>query len=122
MLDCLETFELYGVGICFLKNNESYKITINMPDKEISYEQKVSFLVINDYFKKFLDRDMEAIYENIELITRIKRYSRDDNILDIAVPLFCKFFKNYILEFEMEIACDIEREKSPFYATKYGNK
>jgi len=122
MLDYLETFDITGANICFLKNKEVTTITIHIPDIELSYNQKVAFFVVADYFKKFLSQYIENIFDKIENKTRKKNLNRDDNIIDIALPCISEYFRNYITKFEIEIACDIEREKSPCYSTNYMNK
>jgi len=53
---------------------------------------------------------------------KLKGIGNDENIIDIVLAKLDKYFKKYFFESEIDIICDIEREKSPYYPNRFTKK
>ena len=122
MLNCLNSIGLDDARVVLLSqksSNEISKITITISNKMLSEEKKIALHVASGYFDKFFKNNSSYIYTKAEKIVNQRKMSYNDDITDILVRLLESGFKKYFMESEIDILCDIEREKSPYYPNFY---
>ncbi|WP_321779377.1 hypothetical protein [Sulfurimonas sp.] len=126
MLDYLKIFELHNVEILYYdtyndSDNISTKIKLGLSTKVkyVSKEQLISFLILSSFFDTWLVRDIDIVYDEIK--SEIYRKGSDEHANEKALinSVLSQYFHNYIKEYEVEIYCELEREKSSFYIYKY---
>lgn len=124
MLDFLNIFGLNEVKIFYIQNNndiEKSSFTLSIPNTDLSEDKKIAFYILDKYFKKFILKYLSKIYLEAVKIVENSNLTDEENINFIVFPIIKKHFKNFVEENEIEIACEIEREKSSFYPTTYNN-
>lgn len=125
MLKYLDIFDLPKVEIVFLSINggdEAEKITLAIPKQENSNDVLIAFSVISTYFKNFLVKNIKVALDEVRTIANKQGYDRAEDISHIILKVLARHFYDYVCEFEIEIVCDIEREKSPYYINNYEKK
>lgn len=126
MLDYLKTFDLYNVDIQYYDihhdsgaTSSKIKLALSTKIKYVPKERITSFLIFSSFFDTFLIRDINTIYD--ELKAKIYRKGSNEYANERALinSVISQYFYNYVKEYEVEIYCELEREKSPFYMHKY---
>lgn len=125
-LDYLKIFDLQNVEIQYYNTHHdsgttSRKIKLALPIKvkHVPKERITSFLIVSSFFDTFLIRDINTIYD--EAKAKIYKKGSDEyaNEKELINSVISQYFHRYVKEYEIEIYCELEREKSPFYTHKY---
>ena len=126
MLDYLKTFDLYNVDIQYYDihhdsgaTSSKIKLALSTKIKYIPKERITSFLIFSSFFDTFLIRDINTIYDEIKAKIYKKGSDEYANERTLINDVISQYFYNYVKEYEVEIYCELERAKSPFYTHKY---
>lgn len=122
MLDFLDTFGLkkahlaFGAAYSDLTMDEEYFMILDSPEKWESDDKYKTLWILNSFFFKYRSEVMPHLQEKIysEAIIQAGR-TKDEYAGDIVYPIIAESFHEYVLEWEVEIACEVERAKSLAY-------
>ena len=114
----LSEFGLEKINVTFMQNKGKKEIVLCARDSLGKFDE-IAFKVFAFFFKKFIVLHHDEFYEDV--ISKVKKagLSNTGDISDIAKKAIMQHFEKYIQNNEIDIICEIEREKSPFYVNKY---
>jgi len=118
MLNYLNIFDLYDVRIACVKGESYDNFVLKMPSKDITKDTKIAFFIVGKHFEMFTAKNSSFLYDKLEIVVKQRGYGYNDNISNIIFDFLSRYFRKYVKKYEIEILCDIEREKSPFYKNK----
>ncbi len=116
--DILQEYGIDKSDIIFPKTTKGMKITL-CARSSLSSSGEVTFKILGKYFEDFLASEINYWLEEIRHRVSLAGLSNTDNIKDIAKDVLMSAFESYLHKNDIEIICDIEREKSPFYENMY---
>ena len=117
-MNLLDEFDLSHVDIAFLYSENKKGIALCMRG-HLDDADKVTFEIFSVYFNRFLQKHGDECYEEVAQRAKMVGRSHAGDIKDIAKEVLMQQFEKYLQHYEVEVVCDIEREKSPFYVSKY---
>ena len=120
MLTFLNRVDLHGIEIIIVASKSSgvvisESIYLSIPKILLFDDNKIAFHIVNNYFKKFLQKNAKFLIGRLETIIDSRGIEHSENAKDIIVGIIESYFKKYYMEHEFDIICDIEREKSSCY-------
>ncbi len=117
-MNLLDEFGLSRADIAFLYSENKKGIALCMRS-DLDDTDRVTFEIFSVYFNRFLQKHIDECYEEVAQRAKMVGRSHAGDIKDIAKEVLMQHFKKYLQQYEVEVVCDIEREKSPFYISKY---
>jgi len=117
-MSLLDEFGLSRADIAFLYSKNKKGIALCMRSY-LNDADKITFEIFSVYFNKFLQKHGNECYEEVAQRAKMVGRSHAGDIKYIAKEVLMQHFKKYLQQYEVEVVCDIEREKSPFYTSKY---
>jgi len=114
----LDEFGFSDADIAILYSENKSEIALCMR-KDIDDSDKATFEIFSVHFNKFLLDNINECYEEIVQRAKMVGRSHAGDVKDILKDVLMQKFIKYLQQYEVEIVCDIEREKSPFYINKY---
>ena len=87
----------------------------------LSANDEIAFKVFGKYFEDFFALEADNWFQEVQNRAIMAGFANAGDISDIAKEVIMSAFEAYLQEKDIEIVCDIEREKSPFYANKYND-
>ena len=117
-MNLLDEFGLSHTDIAFLYSENKKGIALCVRS-HLDDADKVTFEIFSVFFNRFLQKHGDECYEEVAQRAKMVGRSHAGDIKDIAKEVLMQHFKKYLQQYEVEVVCDIEREKSPFYISKY---
>ncbi|WP_457747461.1 hypothetical protein [Sulfurimonas sp.] len=114
----LEEFGLSNADIAFLHSKNKTRVALCVRGS-LKESDKITLDVFTEYFNKFFVKYADECYEEVLQKAKMVGRSHAGDIRDIAKDVLMQKFDAYLQQHEVEVVCDIEREKSPFYVSKY---
>ena len=117
-MNLLDEFGLSHADIVFLYSENKKGIALCVRG-HLDDADKVTFEIFSVYFNRFLQKHGNECYEEVAQRAKMVGRSHAGDIKDIAKEVLIQYFEKYLQQHEVEVVCDIEREKSLFYTRKY---
>jgi len=114
----LEEFGLSNADIAFLYSKNKTRVALCVRGS-LEESDKITLDIFTTYFNKFFVEYADECYEEVAQKAKMVGRSHAGDIRDIAKDVLMQRFDAYLQQNEVEVVCDIEREKSPFYVSKY---
>jgi len=114
----LSEFGLDKASVTFMRYKDKREVVLCVKGS-LEKSDEIAFQVLTSYFKKFIVLHHDEFYEEIANKAKIAGLFHAGDVNDITKEVIMRYFDTYIQKNEIDIICEIEREKSPFYANKY---
>jgi hypothetical protein len=114
----LEEFGLSNADIAFLYSKNKTRVALCVRGS-LKESDKITLDIFTAYFNEFFVKYADECYEEVAQKVKMVGRSHAGDIRDIAKDVLMQKFDAYLQQHEVEVVCDIEREKSPFYVSKY---
>lgn len=114
----LEELGLSNADIAFLYSKNKMRVALCVRGS-LKESDKITLDIFTEYFNKFFVEYADECYEEVAQKAKMVGRSHAGDIKDIAKDVLLQKFDVYLQQHEVEVVCDIEREKSPFYVSKY---
>ena len=75
--------------------------------------------MVNNCFNKFIEQNAELLYNKIESVVNAREIGHDDNIKNMVTYFVDNYFRKYFIEAEIDVVCEIQREKSTSYPSNF---
>lgn len=118
--DLLQEYGIQKSEVVFVKTTKGTKISLCVRNP-LSSDDEVVFKVLGKYFEDFLVSEVDTWFEKLQTKAIMAGFANAGDITDIAKEVIAMAFETYLQKYDIEIMCDIEQEKSPFYANKYND-
>ena len=119
-IDMLQVYGIQKSEIIFVKTTKGTKISLCVRNT-LSSDDETTFKVIGKYFEDFLVSEVDNWFEKLQTKAIMAGFANAGDITDMAKDIIAEAFETYLQKYDIEIMCDIEQEKSPFYANKYND-
>ena len=100
-------------------NSEDIEIKITSDIIPKTKDEIISFLMINDELNNFVKKNFALIVSNTESLAREIGGVSHQDIQPILKRVIGEYFTKHLVDNEVEVLCNIEREKSPHYPSLY---
>jgi hypothetical protein len=118
--DMLQVYGIQKSEVVFVKTTKGTKISLCVRTP-LSSDDKVAFKVLEKYFEDFLSSEVDNLFEKIQTKAIMAGFANAGDVTDIVKEVISEAFETYLQKYDIEIMCDIEQEKSPFYTKKYND-
>ncbi|WP_457745484.1 hypothetical protein [Sulfurimonas sp.] len=118
--DMLQVYGIQKSEVIFVQTTKGTKISLCVRNL-LSSDDEIIFKVLGKYFEDFLVSQADKWFEELQNKAIMAGFRNAGDVTDMAKDVIAMAFETYLQDNDFEIICDIEQEKSPFYANQFSD-